>query len=103
MNEYGDRGIVVTDDDPPEKDEGVFVGGVHLHDRHAKAIMRWMPPTERFQNELEVAGYWRNVLRHVTRDGIRLLAYLADNGYLSNRGEDPVEVLRALIERDLDI
>jgi hypothetical protein len=75
-------------------------GGVCFRDKHVKALMRWLPPDNPpFKNEFELAGYWRNLMRHAHRDGVRMLAYMAAEGLLG-RDEDPVAVLRDMIARD---
>jgi len=66
----------------------------------------WDPPRQKLKKPdpadlagFEMAGYWRNVQRHVERDGIRTVAFLAAEGLLSEE-EDPVDIIRDMIERD---
>jgi len=93
---YEPKGWV--DGDEPTKDEGSRIGGLHLSDRNMKAILKWMPPEEPFQNVLEQAGYMRNVGRIMTHEGLRVLAFLATEGLLKPGG-DPVEAVRDLLDK----
>lgn len=65
--------------------------------RTLKAFMRWLPPKERLQNELEAAAYARNVDRHVQGIGRRLVVLMVERGFL-NREDDPVEILKSILD-----
>jgi len=88
----------VYPDDPPPLDEGARFGGVQLSLGQTKALKAWLPPTEDFKNPLEIAGYFRNLHRHTERDGLRVMALLAERGLLPPES-DPVEVLDELLDR----
>lgn len=88
----------VYPEDPPPQDEGVRFGGVQLSLGQTKALKAWLPPTEDFKNPLEVAGYFRNLHRHTERDGLRVMALLAERGLLPPES-DPVEVLDELLDQ----
>lgn len=88
----------VYPENPPPQDEGVRFRGVQLSLGQTRALKAWLPPTEDFKNPLEVAGYFRNLHRHTERDGLRVMAVLAERGLLSPES-DPVEVLDELLDR----
>lgn len=66
--------------------------------RTLKALMKWMPPERPFQNELEAAGYSRNMNRHAANEGPRIVTLLVERGFLG-REDDPVEVLNSILDR----
>ena len=85
-------------EDDPMRDEG-FCHQKETPDpnRMLKALMRWMPPEKPFQNELEAAGYCRNMNRHAQAAGPLLILTLVERGFLG-RDEDPTDVLRSILD-----
>ena len=86
------------EDFPPNSTtEGRF-GNVNLSNRQMNALRAWLPPTGQFTNIMEVAGYTRNLGRHVQHEGFRLMVLLAERGLLTPES-DPTEVLSDLLDR----
>jgi len=60
-------------------------------------MMRWMPPEQPFANELEAAGYMRNMHRHAANIGPRIVTLMVERGFLG-REDDPVDVLKSILD-----
>lgn len=64
-----------------------------------EALKEWMPPTAPFESHqmLEMAAWWRNVMKISEAYGPRLIAILSDAGALEPE-QDPVQAIKILLK-----
>jgi len=81
---------------------GMSHGSVAFTKDQNKAFERWFPTDDSEPtNELERAGSFRNLMRHVEAHGVRLMGFLAGRRLLEP-GRDPVLTLAEMLEDYLE-